>query len=96
MLSIHDQTAIRIARREGVEYNRGPGPDIVTPRRVIEVETRDTVRDAFRQLSGYQVPVYIAGADQAATTKAVEETEGTTVGVMDPYGEIVKPSTRGR
>lgn len=95
MLSLHDQTAIRIARKEGVEYNRGPGPDIITPRRVIEVETRYTVRDGLQQLQGFQKPVYIAGADQEATAKAVDVTAGTTVGVMDPYGEIVKRSTRG-
>ena len=90
MLSLHDQTAIRIAQKEGVPYNRGPGPDIITPYRVIEVETRDTVWDAFRQLSGYQVPAYIAGADDVATAVAVDATGDGPVGVMDPYGRIVK------
>ncbi len=92
----HDDTANRIARRKGVQYNRGQGPDVITPRQVIEIETKDTVDDAFRQLRGFRGPVYIAGADDEATKKALEATKGTTVGVMNSRGEIVRRSTRKR
>ena len=92
----HDRTATRLAGREGVPYNRGRGADIQAPGRAIEVESRDTVRDGLRQLQGHRKPVYIAGTDREATEAAIEATEGTTVGVMDPNGRIVKPSTRGR
>ena len=73
---------------------RGQGPDVKTSNQVIEVETENTVNDGFRQLSGFRKPVYIAGADAAATKKALEATEGTTVGVMNSQGKIVKRSTR--
>ena len=92
----HDNTANRIARKMGVEYNRGQGPDVATPRQMIEVETEDTIRDGFRQLRGFRRPVYIAGADRAATQAALEAVRGTTVGVMDQQGNVVKRSTRKR
>lgn len=92
----HDQTASRLARKEGVPYNRGQGPDVVSRRRAIEVETTETAGDGLRQLRGFRKPVYIAGADPEATKAALEATQKTTVGVMDPQGNIVKPSTRRR
>ena len=92
----HDNTANQIARQKGVKYNRGQGPDVLAPRRVSEGETENTVRDGVRQLRGFRKPVYIAGADAAATKKALEVTAGTTVGVMTSDGEVVKRSTRRR
>jgi hypothetical protein len=71
----HDSTATRIAKQKGVNYNRGQGPDIVTSREAIEVETADTVKDALRQLRGFRKPVYIAGADQKATEEALKRTQ---------------------
>ena len=96
MPSKHDQTASRLAGKDGVKFNRGQGPDVVGPRRAIEVETADTARDGLRQLRGFRKPVYIAGADVAATDAALAATRNTTVGVMDPQGNIVKSSTRKR
>ena len=92
----HDETAKRIARKKGVEYNKGQGPDIVTPSQAIEVETERTVKDGLRQLRGFQKPVYIAGADAAATNAALKATDGTTVGVMNSRGKIIKRSKRNR
>ena len=94
MTSKHDTTAERLARKEGVEYNRGQGPDVNSARRAIEIETDATVKDGLRQLQGFSKPVYIAGADAAATKAALEAAAGTTVGVMNPQGQIVKRSTR--
>ena len=96
MPSNHDKTASRLARKNSADYNRGQGPDVVTPRRAIEVETVETVRDGFRQLQGFRKPVYVAGADAKATQAALDATKGTTVGVMDPQGKILKRSTRRR
>lgn len=94
MVTKHDNTANRIARRKGAQYNQGQGPDVITPTQVIEVETENTVQDALRQLRGFRKPAYIAGADAAATKKALEVAQGTTVGVMNPQGKIIKRSTR--
>ncbi len=96
MATKHDDTANRIARRKGAQYNRGQGPDVITPKSAIEVETENTARDGLRQLRGFRKPVYIAGADAAATEKALEVTKGTTVGVMNSRGEVVRRSTRKR
>ena len=94
MVTKHDRTALKIAKQKGTDYNRGQGPDVITPRQVIEVETAGTVRDGLRQLQGFQKPAYIAGADVAATKAALEATQNTTVGVIDQSGKIVKRSTR--
>lgn len=96
MPSNHDKTASRLASKNRVDYNRGQGPDVNTPRRAIEVETADTARDGLRQLRGFKKPVYIAGADSEATKAALDAAKGTTVGVMDSQGNILKRSTRRR
>ena len=96
MASKHDRIAVRIARQKGVSYNRGQGPDVVTATQAIEVETADSAHDGLRQLQGFRKPSYIAGVDQDAVDAALQATKGTTVGVMDPDGEIVKRSTRRR
>ena len=49
----HDDTANRIARQKGVQYNQGQGPDVITARQAIEVETENTVQDVLRQLRGF-------------------------------------------
>ena len=92
----HDTTAQRIADAKGAEYNRGQGPDIKAPRHVIEVETLDTIPEAAQQLQGYKGPVYVAGADNKATAAALDYYEDTTIGVMNPSGEILKSSSRKR
>ena len=96
MATKHDKTAEQIAENKGVSYNRGQGPDIKTPRHVIEVETVSTINDAAHQLQGYRGPVYVAGADEAATEAALEYYDGTTIGVMDSSGNILKSSSRKR
>ncbi len=92
----HDETARRIARRRGGEYNKGQGPDIQLPGMVVEVESDRTVSDAGRQLSGFTRPVYVAGANANATKKALERYKDSTIGVMDQNGNILKRSTRKR
>jgi hypothetical protein len=92
----HKTTANRIAKKYGTEYNEGPGADVKTPRIVVEVEPPETVAEAMTQLRGYRKPVYIAGTNQAAVEKALEATQGTTVGVMDSQGNIIRRSSRKR
>lgn len=96
MATIHDETAEYIANQKGTDYNKGQGPDIQTARQVIEVETTDTIGDAARQLQGFNRPVYVAGADDAAVQAALEYYKDTTIGVMDPTGNIKKSSSRKR
>lgn len=92
--SKHDRVAERLAKKEGVKYNRGQGADIQSSRRAIEVESVNTIGDAARQLAGYQKPVYVAGVDAKATQKALQQYEGTTIGVIGSSGKTLKRSTR--
>ena len=90
----HKTTSNRIAKKFGTEYNNGEGVDIKSPRATVEVETPDTVSDAPKQLRGHRGPAYIAGTNKEAVQKALDVTQGTTIGVMDNQGKIVKRSTR--
>jgi len=92
--SKHDKVANRIAKQEGTSYNKGPGADIQSNRRAIEVEKPNTIGDAGRQLKGYKKPVYVTVTDPKAIPKAVKHYKNTTIGVMTPSGKIVKRSTR--
>ncbi len=92
----HNTTANRIAEKYGVPYNDGEGVDIKSQRATVEVETQGTVAEGLSQLKGHRGPVYIAGANKATVQEALEATEGTTVGVMDNQGNILKRSTRKR
>ena len=90
----HKITANRIAKKLGTEQHIEKGVDIVTPNIAIEVETPDTIKDATKQLQGQRKPVYIAGTNKQAIKKALDVTVGTTIGVMDNKGNIIKRSTR--
>ena len=96
MATKHDKTAQSIADQKGADYNKVPGPDIKTPRQTIEVETGNTIGDAGRQLQGHRGPVYVAVTDDKDIPKAVERYDGTSIGVMDSAGEVIKPSSRKR
>lgn len=90
----HRVTANRIAKKIGVDCNKGKGADVKAPHIAVEVETPSTVNDGLRQLQGHKKPVYIAGTNLEAVEKAIQKTEGTTVGVMDNQGNIIKKSNR--
>lgn len=90
----HKTTSNRIAKKLKAEYNSDKGVDIVTPNVAIEVETESTVQSGMQQLQGHKKRSYIAGTNKAAVDKALEATKGTTIGVMDNQGNIVKKSTR--
>ncbi len=92
----HKTTANRIAKKFKTDYNSGEGVDIRSKRGNVEVETPETVSDAPGQLRGNRGPSYIAGTNKAAVDKALDVAKGTTIGVMDNKGNIVKNSTRKR
>ena len=92
----HKTTASRIAMKLRTGYNDGKGVDIKSPKATVEVETLETVSDALGQLRGHRGPSYIAGTNHEAVEKALEVTKGTTVGVMNNQGKVIKRSTRKR
>lgn len=90
----HRATANHLAKKYGTTYNTGKGADVKTQKIAIEVETPRTVNGGLIQLQGHKKPVYIAGTNQSAVSKALKATKGTTIGVMDNQGNIIKKSTR--
>jgi len=90
----HDKTSKRLAKKFKTKYNEGKGPDIIASNKAIEVENSETIKDGIRQLQGFRLPVYIAGADKDATNEALKLTKKTTIGVMDKNGNILKRSSR--
>jgi len=88
-------TVNRLSKNLGTEPQE-EGVDIQTNNLAIEVEPERTINQGIRQLQGYKKPVYIAGVNTKAVEKALEATKGTTIGVMDNQGNIIKRSTRKR
>jgi hypothetical protein len=75
------------------EYNEKPGAYIQTSRIAIEVEPPESVSVAMASLQGYRKPNHIAGTNHEAVKKELEVTRGTTSGVMESQGNIVKRSS---
>jgi len=90
----HNALANKLAKKFGVEYNKGPGIDIQTPSMAIEVEPEKTISDAGRQLQGYRKPVYVAPTTKGGVEKALERYGNTSIGVMNNEGKIIKRSKR--
>ena len=48
----------------------------------------------LQKVNHFEGPTYIAGATSLAVDRAKKATRGTSIGVMDQFGKIVKRSTR--
>ena len=66
MSSLRDVMANRIAKKFGTFYNWGCGPDVIMDNIVVEVVLVNSIKDAFKKLKGWHLPVYMAGATQKA------------------------------
>jgi hypothetical protein len=67
-------------------------PDVQTTELTIEVETSATILAAIRRLKSVEGPAFVAVTNKEAIAEALRHAYGTSVGVMDPYGTIVKQS----
>lgn len=94
---MHEKTANRIAKVMGVKYAPREGAaDIKWLECIVEVETPATVsKEKVAELLKHPGEAYIAGTNRKAVYRALKATDGTTVGVMDSRGNIVKASTQG-
>ncbi len=90
----HKIVGNRLAKKFKTQYNFGRGADIKTPSIAVVVVAPKAFAHAPRQLQGYRKPVFMAGTNKAAVKKALAFTQGTSIGVMDNHGHIIKPSTR--
>jgi len=92
--SRHDQIAENLAKKFGTEYKKHQGIDIVTKKRVIEVETtKEGIYQGINQIKRSQKPRYMA-VDDKNIQNALEATEGPGIGVMDENGRILKKAHR--
>jgi len=88
--SRHDQIAENLAKEFGAEYKKHQGIDIVTKKRVIEVETtKEGIYQGINQIKRSPKPRYMA-VDDKNIQNALDTTEGTGIGVMDKNGRIIK------
>lgn len=92
--TIHNKIAKRLARKFGTEYKSDEGIDIVTPKKVVEVETKkSSLNLGIKQVQRSQKPRYLAVTKQLKNV-AIQTTEGTGIGVMGPTGVIIKKASR--
>lgn len=92
--SLHDQIAVKLANKFNTNYKSDKGIDIVTPKRVVEVEThKSTLDQGIDQITRSSKARYLA-VPQSIMKAAVEKTEGTGIGVMSNTGRIVKRASR--
>jgi hypothetical protein len=85
-------TVNRLARRFGIGPV-APGRFVVpSPHMILRVETTATMADAATDLAKEVGKTYIVMTNREGVREAVRTVAGTRIGVMDPYGEIVKPA----
>ena len=94
MPKVHDIVAHRIAKKLNTFYNVGYGPDIHKFPKVVEVVMAGEIEMGLQKVNHFEGPTYIAGATSLAVDRAKKATRGTSIGVMDQFGKIVKRSTR--
>lgn len=94
MKSIHDQIAIKLAKKFGTEYKSDEGIDLVLPNKVIEVETKKAgIRQGIKQVQRSNKARYLA-VNKINIINAMAETYKTGIGVMGPTGKIYKKAGR--
>jgi len=92
--SEHDRIAETVAMKLRAAYNPTKGADIVSPERVVEVETDAAgLRRGIEQLQGYKQLRYL-GVPKRLVRPALQSTTGTKIGVMDQNGNIVRRAQR--
>lgn len=91
----HERIARRLGRKFGTPYKpERRGPDIQTPKMVVEVGTDPArVLEEMRQVGRSKKPRYVAGPNDFVQA-AVDASRGKGIGVMDQHGKIVKRSVR--
>lgn len=89
----HTATVNRIMLR----YEGRPDPtgkhDILTDAMTIDVETSATIEAGLARLSKLTTPAYVALTNREGYREALRLAESTSVGVMNPAGEILKEAT---
>jgi hypothetical protein len=92
--SKHDQVAEKLANKFHAKYKSDRGIDIVTSKRVIEIEVKKAGLDqGLNQVMRSSKPRYLAVSKQLERP-ALDKTRNTGVGVMSETGRIIKRASR--
>jgi hypothetical protein len=86
----HAAVIRRLIERYGAGTHIANGFDIHIGDLIIEVETTATLRQAVEKLRRISGRRFIAVTNREALPDAVALTGSTDIGVMDPWGEIIR------
>jgi len=86
----HAAVVRRLIERYGVGGENTNGFDVHIGDLIIEVETTATLRDAVDKLRVASGRRFIAVTNREAIEDAVKLTDKTQIGVMDPWGDVVR------
>jgi hypothetical protein len=88
----HSAVVRRIKVRYGGVSGEALGIDIVTESLRIEVETSATLESGIERLSAIDGIRYVAVTNKEAIPDALRIVDGTGIGVMDSYGNVLVPA----
>jgi hypothetical protein len=86
----HAAVVRRITERYGPCDHAVNGFDVVCGDLIVEVETSATLSEGIAKLVAAAGRRYVAVTNREAIEDAIKLTEATTVGVMGPWGDIVR------
>ena len=93
-MSKHDEIANKLAKKFNTEYKSDKGIDLVTPEKVIEVETKkSSLSQGISQVIKSQKARYLA-VNKININNALDATKNTGIGVMNETGRIMKKASR--
>jgi hypothetical protein len=90
----HAAVVRRLNERYGTGNENSNGFDVHIGDLIIEVETTATLRDAVEKLRLASGRRFIAVTNREALEDAVAITGKTEIGVMDPWGDVVREAGR--
>ena len=93
MNKAHTATVNRLARRYNAVPVQDGGPEIQSCELTIAIATQATTLRAIRQLRAFDGPRYVAVTNKEGIEEALRLTRSTPIGVMDPRGNILRPSS---
>ena len=90
MPKMYKIVANRIAKKRNTFDYNGVRPDIFDFPIVVDLVMVHGVEKGFQKFNDFEEPTYIAGAAPLTVERTNKVTRGTSLGVMNQFGEIVK------
>jgi len=90
----HAAVVRRISTRYGAFDEEPTEVDVRAGDLFVEVETTATMRDGIERLRRLGGRRFIAVTNREALSDAVEMTGATGIGVMDPWGDVIREAEK--